>query len=102
MQHSLTFGLEFTGNVDYPLVDVTLFDVLNVAVADICGVLLISSHHAVVKLISQEVYREFIEHYDGRTFHLSATVGSMLVSDRNGTSTYVSVHGPYLNFLTCC
>lgn len=56
MQRSLTIGLEYS---DYLAVDMTLFDVLCIDVADVCGVQIILSHRYVVKLVLRWLIESF-------------------------------------------
>lgn len=93
VQCSLTFGLEFTGNVDYPLVDVTSFDVLKIAMADIWGV-----HHRfqVTEWLLYWCRRmstgTLSSAMMGALSHLPAAASFVVDSDRIGMSTHVSIH----------
>lgn len=98
VKQTLSAGLEFPGLVDYLTVDVSLFDVLHVAVAEVGSVQFIFSHRAVVKFSSQAVFTDFVQPYDGQTFTIAGESGTVAVSDRSVLMTYVSVHGAPLEF----
>nr|XP_045622653.1 uncharacterized protein LOC123773164 [Procambarus clarkii] len=91
--------MEYSGNVDYPAVEWTLFDVLDVNLKAVCRVELLTKHRAVVKFSNGEDYRVFLRCYEGRTLQLPGAAGSVVISNRSGAYTYVSVHGTPIEFL---
>nr|XP_045607024.1 pickpocket protein 28-like [Procambarus clarkii] len=71
---------------------------LRVDVAVIYGVELVSSHRAIVKCAAEEDYQVFLLHDEGRSFPLPDAAGLVVVSDRSGALTFISVHGAPLEF----
>lgn len=75
-----------------PAVKVVILDMLFVPVEAVCSVQLLAGRRVIVKFGSSEVYHNVVGCYDGCSFVLPDGGGSVIISDRCGTTSYVAVH----------
>ncbi|XP_069156665.1 uncharacterized protein [Procambarus clarkii] len=96
-----TACLDFSGAVDWPLVEIAIIDVLHVDVLDLLGLKKLSPTRAAVSFNSSLLYREFVARWDARTVPIPASAVSVEFSDPWGAVQYVSIHGVPGQTRTC-
>nr|XP_045593535.1 uncharacterized protein LOC123755099 [Procambarus clarkii] len=89
-----TERLEFFGAVDWPIVEITLLDVLCVNVSDLLGLDKISPTRVAVSFATSLLYRKFV----ARSLPLPASAVTVEISNPWGPLTFVSVHGVPVTF----